>query len=147
MLQLRLKRNTRYTSCTIGSITAYDADGELDFFCYTLEDFCNNTYNCQTPDEIKAVKVAGKTAIPFGAYKVVFEHSPRFGRDMLTIKNVPGFSGIRIHSGNTDKDTDGCILCGLGVSGTSITDSRRAVKLLEDLVRERGNGEAVLLIV
>lgn len=147
MLQLRLKRISRYTSCTIGELTASDEGGEVGFYCYTLEDFCNNTYNCQTPDEIKAVKVAGKTAIPFGAYRVTFEHSPRFGRDMLTIKNVPGFSGIRIHSGNTDKDTDGCILCGLGVSGTSITDSRRAVKLLEDLVRERGNGEAILFIV
>lgn len=147
MLQLRLIRSNRYTTCTIGEIVACDEGGAIDFHCYTLEDFCNNTYNCQTPDEIKAVKVAGKTAIPFGAYRVCFEHSPRFGREMLTIKNVPGFSGIRIHSGNTDKDTDGCILCGLGVSGTSITDSRRAVKLLEDLVRDRGNGEAVLLIV
>ena len=146
MLQLRLQRTTRYTSCTIGELTASDDGGEVGFFCYTLEDFCNNTYNCQNPDEIRHLKKAGKTAIPLGAYRVVFENSPKFGRKMLTVKNVPAYSGIRIHAGNTADDTDGCILCGFGVSGTSLTNSKAAVDMLEDLVRERGNGDAVLLI-
>jgi hypothetical protein len=31
---------------------------------------------------------------------------------MIEIQNVPGFSGIRIHPGNIDDDTDGCLIPG-----------------------------------
>ena len=147
MLQLRLIRDTRYVSCTIGTLYAYIDGGELDRICYTLEDFCNETYNCQSPDEIKAVKVAGKTAIPFGAYHLTFEYSPKFKREMLTINNVPGFSGIRIHAGNNADQTDGCVLVGMAVHGTTITSSREALDDLEKIVKGLGNGEAILFIV
>ena len=64
----------------------------------------------------EGIKIAGQTAIPTGHYEVTIDHSDRFKRDMPHILNVPMFEGIRIHWGNTSKDTDGCVLLGKTVS-------------------------------
>ena len=70
-------------------------------FCDTLEDTVRT-----------GEKVYGKTAIPAGRYELRLTYSQRFKRVMPQIMDVPNFSGIRIHSGNTEKDTDGCLLVG-----------------------------------
>ncbi len=74
------------------------------FICYAIE------------DETRAVKVKGETAIPEGTYKVGLRHSPKFspktGHGMLWVKDVPGFEFILIHTGNTDDDTEGCLILG-----------------------------------
>ena len=57
-----------------------------------------------------AAKVPGQTAIPAGRYKLVTTFSPKFGRGVLMLENVPGFERIYFHGGNTAKDTEGCIL-------------------------------------
>jgi hypothetical protein len=88
-------------------------DGE--FYCYTLE------------DKVREVKIAHETAIPEGTYDVIIDYSNRFQKDMPHILKVPGFDGIRIHSGNTDADTDGCILVGMDwQKGDFINRSREA---------------------
>lgn len=60
----------------------------------------------------KGEKVYGETAIPEGTYEVKLTYSPRFKKILPEILNVPNFSGIRIHTGNSSKDTEGCILVG-----------------------------------
>lgn len=75
-----------------------------DFQCFTLE------------DEFRAEKVAGETRIPEGTYWVELRnygtHAKKYGHPMLEIKDVPGFTDILIHKGNTERDTAGCVLVG-----------------------------------
>jgi hypothetical protein len=75
-------------------------------------------------DQFREVKVPGDTRIPAGTYKIGLVNSPKFtpkyGHEMLWIKNVPNFEGILIHCGNTELDTAGCLLVGekIGVLNT-----------------------------
>ena len=76
----------------------------IGYFCDTLEPHCI--------DWSKEKKVAGKTAIPEGRYKVKVGWSQRSGRNVPWLKKVPHFKDIQIHVGNFPKDTRGCILVG-----------------------------------
>jgi len=62
--------------------------------------------------EISKIKVYAQTAIPTGKYQIVMTYSSKFKKVMPLLLNVPGFAGIRIHSGNTADDTEGCIITG-----------------------------------
>ena len=84
-------------------------DGHL--FCQTLE------------DKVREEKVYGQTAIPAGRYEVRGTYSKRFKVVMPQIMNVPGFEGIRIHSGNKPEHTEGCLLVGKEV-GDEVHKSR-----------------------
>jgi hypothetical protein len=96
-MELIINRRVFTGDSTIGEFLV---DGQ--FFCYVLEDIVRES----------GVKIAGKTAIPEGRYRVIIDQSARFGRAMPHILDVPGFEGIRIHAGNTAKDTEGCPLLG-----------------------------------
>ena len=76
------------------------------FECYTVED------TDRKMEEDLTRKVNGKTAIPKGEYEVVLSMSNRFQKILPEVLNVPGFAGIRIHSGNSSADTEGCIILG-----------------------------------
>ena len=70
------------------------------FFCYTLED----------EKRADGVKVHGETCIPAQTYRFIINVSNRFKREMILLIDVPGFEGVRVHGGNTAKDTHGCPL-------------------------------------
>jgi hypothetical protein len=95
------------------------------FFCFTLEDKIQKD----------GVKVAGKTAIPVGKYKVILDQSVRFKREMPHILDVKGFEGVRIHSGNTDEDTEGCLLVGFKRFENEIQESRNAFTFLMERMK------------
>ena len=86
-----------------------------EFFCSTIED--------KYRDLSKEKKVYGETCIPFGTYKVIINMSPKYGRLMPRLLDVPHFDGILIHSGNTEQDSAGCILLGQR-SGQKVINSR-----------------------
>ena len=90
-----LVRDDCTTTRTLGTLTFPDG-----FVCQTLED----------PVRPDGVKIAGDTAIPTGQYPVTITKSTRFGYMLPLLSDVPMFSGIRIHPGNTTADTEGCIL-------------------------------------
>lgn len=136
-MKLTLNRRPSLGGATIGELLENGTR-----ICFTLE------------DEIREIpglpvgnwKVKGATAIPAGEYRVTLEDSPRFGPDTLTINSVPGFTGVRMHGGNTAADTEGCPLLGLRVTATSIEggSSRPAVSLVTQRVRAAlASGEQV----
>lgn len=82
-------------------------------------------------------KVPGATAIPAGTYEIRDTWSPRFRRMMLEVIDVPGFRGIRIHSGNTADDTEGCLIPGLKQTPTGVAYSRPAIEQLNRDIRAK----------
>lgn len=114
---LTLKRIYKGPEYTIGHLYV---NGE--YFCDTLEDTDRGLDSKMGADDIYKKKIYSKTAIPIGTYRLILNQiSPKFmGRSWAKIYNgvvprlynVPGFSGILIHPGNTAADTDGCILVG-----------------------------------
>lgn len=134
---MKLERTWCGPTCTIGTLRL---DGKAE--CFTLEDVVREVAD----KPVAEWKVAGKTAIPEGIYGVVITPSERFQRDLPLLLNVPGFSGIRIHPGNTAADTEGCILVGMAKTPDSVTESRRAFERLFTKIKESlGCGEKVTL--
>lgn len=107
-MQLNLIRSDFDDTCTIGELSVVGGE----FVCYTLEDKERRLSQTDSLEHIKEIKVYGKTAIPYGTYEVAVTYSNRFKKFLPLLLNVPGFEGIRIHPGNTDADTLGCILVG-----------------------------------
>lgn len=96
--------------------------------CWTLEDAVR-----EIPGQpVSAWKVPRETAIPQGRYTVVLSHSQRFGIVLPELLAVPGFTGVRIHAGNTIADSEGCVLVGRSRSASAIGGSRVACQALLD---------------
>ena len=105
-MKLQVVRHQFGTDATCGILYI---DGQFE--CYTLE------------DQYQQVKVMHETCIDDGVYEIKFKkwggfhekYKVRYGSDhygMLHIQNVPNFSDILIHTGNTDEHTSGCLLLG-----------------------------------
>lgn len=109
-------------------------DGEM--LIHLLEDEVRRD-NPSTPQD-EGAKVKKRSAIPAGTYPVVLTHSPKFGRLLPLILNVPGFSSIRMHSGHDEEDTEGCLLTagGFDADGDIIAGtSRKAEEKLMSVLR------------
>lgn len=136
-MNLTLWRNPSSNGCTIGEL---DIDGVLE--CYTLEDVVRE----QTGVPVAEWKVKGETAIPVGRYRVTISMSDRFKRELPILNMVPGFSGIRIHPGNTAADTEGCLLVGTQAMQGAVANSRQAFAALFDKIQVAlENGDDVFI--
>jgi hypothetical protein len=120
-MRLKLARKWFTEKATCGILYVNDK-----FFCYTIEDVVRPA----------GEKVNGKTAIPWGTYKVVVTYSNRFQKPLPLLINVPNFVGVRIHSGNQAGDTEGCILVGMTHSANWIGSSQVAMNNLLDRLDE-----------
>jgi heme-degrading monooxygenase HmoA len=75
-------------------------------------------------------------------------YSQRFERLMPLVCDVPGFTGIRIHPGNTAADTEGCILLGFQRTAESIVASKAAFGAVYQRISEALlAGDSVSLVV
>lgn len=118
-MELLVKRDTFTENTTIGKLFVNGIE-----YCETLEDKDRQLEDF--PDR----KVYGKTAIPRGRYEVVIDYSPHYQRNMPHILDVPNYVGVRIHAGNYEKDTEGCLLVGRTRGVDFIGDSRSVFNLL-----------------
>lgn len=111
----------------------------------------NNSHLCDTlEDRVRpeGEKVYGKTAIPEGTYEMVLSYSPSFKKILPEILNVPNFTGIRIHCGNSSADSSGCILVGTwdGEKEDWVSDSKIAFNKLMSLLEEATNNKEKITI-
>ena len=162
---LHLTRDTPTETTTLGRLSI-QYDGALMYaakgwvknytrpallaFGATCEDEDRGLNQSDPLDTIRARKVKAETAIPAGRYKVQRTWSNRFQRVMPLVLDVPGFAGIRIHHGSTEKHTDGCILVGLtrDIAKQRIGDSDKAIAWLEARIAEcERRGEAVEIVI
>lgn len=139
-MRLRLERVSSDADSTIGHLFV---DGR--FICATVE------------DEFRRDKVAKETRIPAGTYRIKLRAiggfhmryqefydkvlGPGWHKGMLWLQDVPNFQYILIHKGNTDDDTEGCIIVGLTANvnpqgGGTVINSRPAYELLYPMVRD-----------
>ena len=158
---LRIHRDVPGDETVLGVLTVDHEDGKgpLDFG-FTCEDQDRGLKQSMSEDEIAAVKVSAETAIPTGEYRVLFTYSPKYAETMKKygrtdgkmpeVLNVPGFRGIRIHSGNDESHTAGCVLPGLrrDVAAMTVSRSRPACKwLYSEIAKCEAAGTPVLLII
>ena len=93
----------------------------------------------------KGKKVKHTTAIPEGTYRVVLTMSNRFKRLLPLLIDVPDFEGVRLHSGNSEDDSSGCILPGENKVVGKVLNSRYYEKLIVQKIKKAG-GEILLTI-
>lgn len=141
-MELLLKRIAFRETYTIGRLFI---EGEK--FCDTLEDK-NRDINHDGVFTGIEKKVYAETCIPFGRYQVTMEYSPKFKRKLPLLHDVPHFTGILIHRGNTPKDTSGCILVGENnVVGKVLNSTPYEKKLTELLLAAQNRGEEIWITI
>ena len=136
MLHLTLFRKWKNTEYTIGQLFA---GGRL--ICNTVEDSDRGLNMYMKEAEIKRIKIQNETAIPVGTYKLAVSVSTKFKRKLIEVLNVPGYSGIRFHKGNTAKDSAGCIIPGENKVKGGVINSTHYEELLTSMVESALNNK------
>lgn len=111
-MKLTIERVVSDSDATLGILWLESA-----FKAFTLE------------DEFRIEKVKGETRIPAGTYQTrvrtwggfherysASRHHKFYHEGMIELLDVPGFTDILIHCGNTDEHTAGCLLVGMGAN-------------------------------
>lgn len=111
----RIFQNDKYT---IGKL--YDGD---TYLCDTLEPPKNVNHPC----------------IDCGTYRIGYQYSNKFGRNMPFLLQVKGRVGIMIHPGNYPKDTQGCILVGRNLSKGSVSNSKQTFQNVNAIIQGNVN--------
>ena len=124
-MELNVKRIARKDGYTIGRLFINN-----EYFCDTLEDTDRGLSSTMQVNEILAKKVKAQTAIPTGKYDVILTFSPRFKRVLPLLLSVKGYEGVRVHAGNTNKDTEGCLLVGENKAKGQVINSRATLEKL-----------------
>ena len=130
-MNLRVIREPSTAAATLGILLI---DGV--FTCWTLEDV------------VREVKIPGETAIPAGRYDVRLSFSQRFQKTLPELLAVPGFAAIRVHAGNTQADTAGCVLVGRKRGNSVVLESKLAlIEVMEHLRRATTAGDSITISI
>ena len=136
-MNILVERKWKKAGYTIGTLSIDGKRfGDGVHYCCTLEDEDRGLRKDMPLAEIAKRKVHGQTAIPTGTYTVQVTYSPRFKTYLPLLVDTPGYSGVRIHAGNTAKDTEGCILVGQNSAKGMVTNSRYWLRLLLGKINE-----------
>ena len=152
-MKLTLNRRFKAPEYTIGDLYI---DGQ--WFCNTLEDTDRDLSQDMLLTYIQNKKIKSQTAIPTGTYKVdmdtvsskysnysKYPYAKQFNAKMPRLLNVKGFEGVLIHAGNTQKDTDGCILVGINKEKGQVINSQATwKKLMSVLLKDKDNIELTI---
>lgn len=142
-MKIELKRIAKKPKYTIGKMYI---DGK--YICDTIEDTDRGLTDKMSVEEVKSKKVYGETAIPSGTYTVRLTYSNKYKKVMPQIMNVKGFEGIRIHSGNTEKDSLGCIIVGQNKEVGKVLNSRVTYTKVFDLLKGASDhGQPIELVI
>lgn len=139
-MELLLDRKHLKSNYTIGNLFI---NGK--FYCNIIEDVVrdinkNGSFDCGE------FKISGHTAIPYGKYEIQVTYSPKFKRKLPLLLNVKHFEGIRIHRGNTEKDSSGCLIPGENTKRGMVLNSTKYELELTDLIESANKkGEKVII--
>lgn len=139
-MELKVIRKEFTDDYTIGELYINDK-----FFCYTMEDKDRGVTKDDSINEIKKVKVAKRTAIPYGDYRVILSYSKKLKRFLPLILDVPNFRGIRIHKGSTQDWSSGCVLVGMKRTVNKLKDIVEAEKNLMDILKSVNEIEPIYI--
>ena len=153
-MKLRVERTYRGPKYTIGHLYIDDK-----YFCDTREDPDRGLVSTMPLSKIKEIKIKGDTCIPYGTYTVSLNIiSPKYsnivkfkyaaiakGR-MPRVTNVPGYDGILIHAGNTQADTEGCLLVGENKVKGKVINSQATWQKLYSILKAANDRKEVITI-
>ena len=139
-MELLLDRKYLKSNYTIGNLYI---NGK--YYCNIIEDAVrdinkNGTFDCGE------LKISGHTAIPYGEYEVQVTYSSKFKRKLPLLLNVKHFEGIRIHRGNTQEDSSGCLIPGENSKRGMVLNSTKYELELTNLIENANKkGEKVII--
>lgn len=135
-MELKLNRIALKPTYTIGKLFL---DG--CYYCDVIEDTVRDLNKDGDLNDAGETKIMHKTAIPYGRYEVIVNMSNRFKKFLPLLLNVPSFDGIRIHSGNSEEDSSGCIILGENKEVGKVLNSKPyVIKLVDKLLAEQKKG-------
>ena len=142
-MKIQVNRDWEKSEYTIGNVLINSKP-----FCNSLEPKSRGLSKNMSLQDILSIKVPSETAIPIGTYRVSLKYSSSFKRDMPYIEDVPGFSGVLIHWGNTKKDTKGCILLGKNTKVGQVLESKATFSKFMNLLDQAiSKGEDISITI
>lgn len=97
-------------------------------------------------DDVKICDTLDPGVLTKGLYNLEINHSPKFNRDLPLVynENFPASHGLRLHAGNSLKDSKGCILVGQK-SGSNLINSVNTLNVLIEIIKNNNIKELIII--